>query len=57
VSRPSAGRATCLGQLIALYDDQPHHHDATRMCVLHEDVLKRYEAYGWHGATRGDGNG
>jgi transketolase len=37
-----------LGNLIALYDDNHISIEGDTAAALSEDVLKRYEAYGWH---------
>ena len=43
-----------LGKLIALYDDNGITIDGRTDVSFTEDVLKRYEAYGWHGMTQGN---
>jgi len=45
-----------LGKLIALYDDNLISLDGPTDLSFHEDVLKRYEAYGWHVQRVADGN-
>ncbi|KAF1958002.1 transketolase [Byssothecium circinans] len=37
-----------LGNLIAIYDDNKISIDGDTKCAFTEDVLKRFEAYGWH---------
>ncbi|KAI9701336.1 MAG: Transketolase [Bogoriella megaspora] len=37
-----------LGNLIAIYDDNHISIDGDTNCAFTEDVLKRFEAYGWH---------
>ena len=37
-----------LGKLIVLYDNNNITIDGTTEVAFTEDVLKRYEAYGWH---------
>ena len=37
-----------LGNLIALYDDNHISIDGDTKCAFTEDVVKRFEAYGWH---------
>ncbi|KAF2396804.1 transketolase [Trichodelitschia bisporula] len=37
-----------LGNLIAIYDDNHISIDGDTACAFTEDVLKRFEAYGWH---------
>ncbi|KAF2239278.1 transketolase [Viridothelium virens] len=37
-----------LGNLIAVYDDNHISIDGDTKCAFTEDVLKRFEAYGWH---------
>ncbi|KAK5103452.1 Transketolase [Lithohypha guttulata] len=37
-----------LGNLIALYDDNHISIDGDTKCAFTEDVMKRFEAYGWH---------
>ncbi|KAI9664886.1 MAG: Transketolase [Bathelium mastoideum] len=37
-----------LGNLIAIYDDNHISIDGDTKCAFTEDVLKRFEAYGWH---------
>ncbi|WP_115126992.1 transketolase [Synechococcus sp. GEYO] len=45
-----------LGKLIALYDDNHITIDGRTNVSFTEDVLKRYEAYGWHVQHVSDGN-
>ena len=45
-----------LGKLIALYDDNHITIDGNTNVSVTEDVLKRYEAYGWHVQHVADGN-
>ncbi|WP_156796755.1 transketolase [Cyanobium sp. PCC 7001] len=45
-----------LGKLIALYDDNHITIDGNTAVSFTEDVLKRYEAYGWHTIHVPDGN-
>ena len=45
-----------LGKLIALYDDNLISLDGPTSLSFNEDVLKRYEAYGWHVQRVTDGN-
>tara|TARA_A100001037_G_scaffold81787_1_gene73871 strand:- start:342 stop:2351 length:2010 start_codon:yes stop_codon:yes gene_type:complete len=45
-----------LGKLIALYDDNQITIDGRTDVSFTEDVLKRYEAYGWHVQHVEDGN-
>jgi len=45
-----------LGKLIALYDDNHITIDGRTDVSFTEDVLKRYEAYGWHVQHVEDGN-
>ncbi len=45
-----------LGKLIALYDDNRIQLDGPTAWAFTEDVLKRYEAYGWHTQRVEDGN-
>ncbi|KAH8698543.1 transketolase TktA [Talaromyces proteolyticus] len=45
-----------LGNLIALYDDNHISIDGDTKCAFTEDVLKRFEAYGWHTLEVKDGN-
>jgi transketolase len=45
-----------LGKLIALYDDNHITIDGNTAVSFTEDVLKRYEAYGWHVQHVPDGN-
>ncbi|KAF1814982.1 transketolase [Eremomyces bilateralis CBS 781.70] len=40
-----------LGNLIAIYDDNHISIDGDTACAFTEDVLKRFEAYGWHTLT------
>ncbi|KAF2786499.1 transketolase [Melanomma pulvis-pyrius CBS 109.77] len=45
-----------LGNLIAIYDDNHISIDGDTKCAFTEDVMKRFEAYGWHiqHVTNGD---
>jgi transketolase len=43
-----------LGKLIVLYDDNEITIDGSTSLSFTEDVLKRYDAYGWHTQTVGD---
>ncbi|KAF2489650.1 transketolase [Lophium mytilinum] len=45
-----------LGNLIALYDDNHISIDGDTKCAFTEDVLKRFEAYGWHTQWVKDGD-
>ncbi|KAI0142261.1 transketolase [Xylariaceae sp. FL1272] len=45
-----------LGNLIAVYDDNHISIDGDTNCAFTEDVVKRYEAYGWHVITITDGD-
>jgi transketolase len=45
-----------LGKLIALYDDNHITIDGDTTVSFTEDVIKRYEAYGWHTASVSDGD-
>ncbi len=45
-----------LGKLIVLYDDNKISIDGKTDITFSEDVLKRYEAYGWHTQRVEDGN-
>ena len=45
-----------LGKLIVLYDDNNITIDGSTEVAFTEDVLKRYEAYGWHTQQVTDGN-
>lgn len=45
-----------LGKLVALYDDNRITIDGRTDLSFTEDVLKRYEAYGWHTQHVADGN-
>jgi transketolase len=45
-----------LGKLIALYDDNHITIDGNTSVSFTEDVLKRYEAYGWHVQHVAEGN-
>ena len=45
-----------LGKLIVLYDDNQITLDASADVSFSEDVMKRYEAYGWHTQKVADGN-
>jgi len=45
-----------LGKLIALYDDNHITIDGDTSVSFTEDVLKRYESYGWHVQHVADGN-
>lgn len=44
-----------LGRLIVLYDDNEVSIDGSTQLAFTEDVLKRYEAYGWHVVPGVDG--
>lgn len=44
-----------LGRLIVLYDDNKIQIDGSTDLAFTEDVLKRYEAYGWHTSSVSDG--
>lgn len=46
----------CLGKLIVCYDDNHITIDGDTDLCFTEDVCMRYEAYGWHVLTVGDGN-
>ena len=46
-----------LGKIIVLYDDNNIQIDGGTDLAFSEDVLKRYEAYGWHTQTVADGDG
>jgi transketolase len=46
-----------LGNLIVLYDDNSIQIDGDTNLAFTEDVLKRYEAYGWHTQSVSDGDG
>jgi transketolase len=46
-----------LGNLIAVWDDNHISIDGDTNCAFTEDVVKRYESYGWHVVTVEDGNG
>ncbi|KAG5951639.1 hypothetical protein E4U53_002615 [Claviceps sorghi] len=45
-----------LGNLICVYDDNHISIDGDTNCAFTEDVVKRYEAYGWHVVTVEDGD-
>jgi transketolase len=45
-----------LGNLIAIYDDNHVSIDGNTNCAFTEDVVKRFEAYGWHTEIVGDGD-
>jgi transketolase len=45
-----------LGKLIVLYDDNHITIDGETDLTFSEDVIKRYEAYGWHTQRVADGN-
>ena len=45
-----------LGKLIVLYDDNEIQIDGSTNLAFTEDVLKRYDALGWHTASVGDGD-
>ncbi len=45
-----------LGKLIVLYDDNHISLAGTTSLAFDEDVLKRFEAYGWHSQRVADGN-
>jgi transketolase len=45
-----------LGNLVVLYDDNLITIDGSTSLSFTEDVVKRYEAYGWHTITLADGN-
>ncbi|KAF2220797.1 Transketolase, thiamine diphosphate binding domain-containing protein [Elsinoe ampelina] len=45
-----------LGNLIAIYDDNHISIDGDTKCAFTEDVLKRFEAYGWHTEWVKDGD-
>jgi len=45
-----------LGNLIAIWDDNHITIDGNTNCAFTEDVLKRYEAYGWHVLTVENGD-
>jgi transketolase len=45
-----------LGKLIVLYDDNKITIDGDTAFSFTEDVNKRFEAYGWHVLTVGDGD-
>jgi transketolase len=45
-----------LGKLIAFYDDNHITIDGDTAVSFTEDVIKRYEAYGWHTQVVDDGN-
>lgn len=45
-----------LGKLIAIYDDNQITIDGDTAVSFTEDVIKRYEAYGWHTQIIEDGN-
>lgn len=46
-----------LGKIIVLYDDNSIQIDGSTDLAFTEDVLKRYEAYGWHTSTVENGDG
>ncbi|KYK58359.1 transketolase [Drechmeria coniospora] len=45
-----------LGNLICIYDDNHISIDGDTNCAFTEDVVKRYEAYGWHVVVVDDGD-
>ena len=45
-----------LGNLIAIYDDNHISIDGDTKCAFTEDVMARFEAYGWHTQHVKDGN-
>ncbi|KAG5916402.1 hypothetical protein E4U42_007677 [Claviceps africana] len=45
-----------LGNLICIYDDNHISIDGDTNCAFTEDVVKRYESYGWHVVTVEDGD-
>lgn len=45
-----------LGNLIAIYDDNHISIDGDTKCAFTEDVMKRFEAYGWHTQWVKDGD-
>lgn len=45
-----------LGNLIAIYDDNGISIDGDTKCAFTEDVVKRFEAYGWHSVAVKDGD-
>lgn len=45
-----------LGNLIAIYDDNHISIDGDTNCAFTEDVVKRYESYGWEVLIVGDGD-
>lgn len=45
-----------LGKLIALYDDNNITIDGDTAVSFTEDVLKRFESYGWHTLSVADGD-
>jgi len=45
-----------LGNLIVIYDDNKISIDGSTSLAFTEDVLKRYESYGWHTSIVEDGN-
>lgn len=45
-----------LGKLIVLYDDNKITIDGDTAFSFTEDVIKRFEAYGWHTQTVSDGD-
>lgn len=45
-----------LGKLVVLYDDNKISIDGRTDISFSEDVLKRYESYGWHVQRVADGN-
>lgn len=46
-----------LGGLVAVYDDNRITIDGDTACAFTEDVVGRFEAYGWHTVVVGDGDG
>lgn len=52
----STQRHLQLGKLIALYDDNHITIDGDTAVSFTEDVLKRFEAYGWHTQKLDDGD-
>ena len=51
-----AGRPPKLGKLVVLYDDNRIQLDGPTAWAFSEDVLARFEAYGWHTQRVEDGN-
>ncbi len=45
-----------MGRLIVLYDDNKIQIDGSTDLAFTEDVLKRFEACGWHTSSVGDGD-